>query len=140
MLLFGRKPDKAGMLRRVALTCLFVWLVLAALALTGHLRSPLTFAFWAFFARHKALTVYLAAVNLAAFILFGADKRRAVTGRRRVPIVTLLGLAFLGGSLGALAGMYLFRHKTNKNYFTLGVPLMLLTQAAALFFAMNAKF
>ena len=140
VLLFSRKPDKANMLLRVVLTCLFVWMVLAFLVLTGHLQRPLSFVFWAFFARHRVLAVYLAAINLVTLILFAVDKKAAVAQRSRIPIVTLLGLAFLGGSAGALAGMYLFRHKTNKNYFTIGVPLILLTQAAVLFFAMNAKF
>lgn len=140
VLLFSRKPDKAGMLRRVVLTCLFIWLMLAFLVLTGHLKRPLTFAFWTFFAHRRVLAVYLIAVNLVTLILFAVDKKAAAAQRTRIPIVTLLGFAFLGGSAGALAGMYLFRHKTNKNYFTVSVPLFLLTQAAVLFFVMNARF
>ena len=52
-------------------------------------------------------------------------------------IVTLLGCSFVGGALGGLMGMYLFRHKTRKDYFTLGLPLMLVMQAAVIFFLMN---
>ncbi|ERH31911.1 hypothetical protein HMPREF9244_00350 [Alloscardovia omnicolens F0580] len=52
-------------------------------------------------------------------------------------IVTLLGLAYFGGALGALLGMYIFRHKTQKNYFYIGVPLMLIMQLVILWYAMN---
>ena len=73
---------------------------------------------------------YLAAVNLWAFGLMGFDKRRARQGGRRVRERTLFLSALLGGSLGALLGMYLFRHKTRHWYFVWGIPLILLAQAA----------
>ena len=47
---------------------------------------------------------------------------------------TLLGLCFLGGSLGGLIGMYTFRHKTKQKYFTIGVPLMLITQVVLIIY------
>lgn len=78
-----------------------------------------------------ALAGYLAAVDLAAFLTFGADKRRAKRpGARRVPERTLFTLALLGGSLGALLGMHVFRHKTRHWYFRLFLPLILLAQIA----------
>ena len=51
--------------------------------------------------------------------------------------MALLGLAFIGGSVGALIGMYGFHHKTKKAYFTVGVPLILLMQVVVLFYVMN---
>lgn len=75
--------------------------------------------------------IYLAAANAVAFAVYGADKRRARRGLWRVPEATLLLLAALGGSVGALAGMYLFRHKTRKPKFFLGVPAILAAQLAA---------
>ena len=81
--------------------------------------------------------VYLGLINGITLILFGLDKRRAVRQKRRIPIVTLLGCSFVGGALGGLMGMYMFRHKTRKDYFTLGLPLMLVMQAAAVFVMMN---
>lgn len=75
--------------------------------------------------------IYLAAANAAALAVYGADKRRARRGLWRVPEATLLLLAALGGSVGALAGMYLFRHKTRKPKFFLGVPAILAAQLAA---------
>ena len=75
---------------------------------------------------------YLAAVNLWAFGLMGFDKRRARQGGRRVRERTLFLSALLGGSLGALLGMWVFRHKTRHWYFVWGIPLILLAQLAAL--------
>lgn len=76
---------------------------------------------------------YLIVINFIAFIVFGEDKRRAVKHRWRIPEATLLGLALLGGSVGALAGMRIFHHKTRKSAFKMGIPLMLLVQLALLF-------
>ena len=83
----------------------------------------------------RVFVVYLAAINLLTFCVYGADKRRAkIPGARRVPEKTLLGLAAIGGSLGALAGMRVFRHKTRHWYFRYGIPAILLAQAAAAVF------
>ena len=74
---------------------------------------------------------YLLLANLAAFVTFGADKRRAKRGAWRVPEKTLFLLALLGGSAGAIAGMRLFHHKTKHWYFRIGLPAILLLQATA---------
>ena len=95
-------------------------------------------AFWNFFNEHKILIVYLAAINFITFAAFALDKIAAIEHRSRIRIVTLLGLAFIGGSLGALLGMYLLRHKTKKDYFTVGVPLIIIMQVVVIFYAMNA--
>lgn len=68
---------------------------------------------------------YLAAMNLAAFAAMGLDKRRARTGRWRVRERTLFLLALLGGSAGALTGMWCFRHKTRHPRFVWGMPAIL---------------
>ena len=68
------------------------------------------------------------AINLITFILYGVDKRRARKGAWRIPEKTLLGVAAAGGSIGALAGMYTFRHKTKHIKFTLGIPVILMVQ------------
>lgn len=78
-----------------------------------------------------ALTAWLAAVNLAAFAAMGLDKRRARNGAWRVRERTLFLLALAGGSVGAIAGMWLFRHKTRHWYFVLGLPAFLALQLAA---------
>ena len=77
-----------------------------------------------------ALLSYLAAVNAVTFAVYGADKRRARKERRRVPEKTLFLLAVIGGSAGAWAGMYAFRHKTRHWYFVWGIPAILAAQLA----------
>lgn len=76
------------------------------------------------------LAVYLAVINLATFIVYGADKRRARKGKWRVPEKTLFLLPLLGGSAGALLGMRMFHHKMKHWYFVWGIPAILLAQIA----------
>ncbi len=78
----------------------------------------------------KLLLVYLLITNAAAFALMLADKWKAKKNRWRIPEATLMGVAALGGSIGALAGMYLVRHKTQHPKFTLGIPAILAVQVA----------
>ena len=73
---------------------------------------------------------YLAAVNLVTFTVYGVDKAKARRGAWRVPEKTLFLLPLLGGSVGALLGMLVFRHKTKHWYFVWGIPLILLAQIA----------
>ena len=73
----------------------------------------------------------LAALNLLAFALMGADKRRAKTARRRISERTLFLSAILGGSVGAILGMWTFHHKTKHWYFVWGMPLILFLQLIA---------
>ena len=74
---------------------------------------------------------YLILINLIAFIIFGVDKKRAKRHEWRISEKALFLSALLGGSLGALLGMYLFRHKTKHWYFCVGIPLILILQVAA---------
>lgn len=76
--------------------------------------------------------VFLAAVSLAAFILYGVDKSRAKRGAWRISEKALLCLSFFGGAAGGLLGMALFRHKTRHRYFWAVNFLGLAWQAAAI--------
>ena len=67
---------------------------------------------------------YLIVINIVTWIAFGLDKWKAKSGKWRIPERTLLLLALAGGSLGALAGMIMFRHKTRKAKFFISVPVM----------------
>ena len=78
----------------------------------------------------KYFLLYLLLINAAAFLLMLADKRKAKKNRWRIPERTLFGSALLGGSIGALLGMYTFRHKTRHRSFTLGMPTILIAQIA----------
>lgn len=74
------------------------------------------------------LYIYLILVNAVAFFLMLADKQKAKKKQWRIPEATLMGSALIGGSIGALAGMYTFRHKTKHPKFTVGIPLILAVQ------------
>ena len=68
---------------------------------------------------------YLIAVNLLTFLLFGIDKRKAIKKKNRIPEFRLFFFSFIGGSAGGLLAMALFRHKTRKKSFTIGLHVML---------------
>ena len=76
------------------------------------------------------LAGYLIVINILGFALMGIDKRKAQRSAYRIPEATLFTTAIMGGSLGSVIGMYLFRHKTKHWYFKLGMPIILLTQVA----------
>ncbi len=79
----------------------------------------------------RGAAVYIALINILTFFVYGLDKSAAVNQKQRIPNRVLLGMAAIGGSAGALAGMYTFRHKTQKKYYTVTVPLLLILQIAA---------
>lgn len=76
--------------------------------------------------------IYLAVVNVVTFFTYGIDKWKAKRARRRISEATLLGLAVIGGSIGAWIGIRVWHHKTLHKKFKYGVPLILLLQIAAL--------
>ena len=78
----------------------------------------------------QLILLYLLIINAVSFLLMLVDKRKAKKNLWRIPESTLLTSAALGGSIGALAGMYTFRHKTRHLKFTLGIPLILTAQIA----------
>ena len=77
----------------------------------------------------------LAFMNLISFSFYVSDKNKAKKGKWRIPEATLVGLAWLFGSVGALIGMYVYRHKTKHVKFVLLVPLAFIAQVA--FFALS---
>lgn len=76
----------------------------------------------------STIILYLLAINIAALIAFGIDKYKAKRDKWRIPESTLLTMAVLGGSIGALAGMKIWRHKTLHNKFRIGIPVILVLQ------------
>lgn len=79
----------------------------------------------------KYFLIYLLIVNAIAFLLMLIDKQKAKKKKWRIPEATLMGVAAIGGSIGALMGMYTFRHKTLHKKFTIGIPVILILQLAA---------
>ena len=78
----------------------------------------------------EIILLYLLIINAIAFLLMLADKYKARKNLWRIPETTLMTSAVLGGSIGALLGMYLVRHKTKHPKFTVGIPLILVAQLA----------
>lgn len=76
----------------------------------------------------------LLAINILTFVVFGVDKYKAIKKQYRVPEKTLFLLAVMGGSAGALAGMFAFRHKTRKWYFRIGIPCIWAVQILLLIY------
>ena len=78
----------------------------------------------------KLFAIYLVVMNVLGVAVMWSDKRRARLHRWRIPEKVLFGVSLLGGSAGTWAGMYLFRYKTKHWYFVIGMPLILVCQAA----------
>ncbi|MBR6237612.1 MAG: DUF1294 domain-containing protein [Lachnospiraceae bacterium] len=76
------------------------------------------------------MIIYVLFTNILGFALMGIDKSRAKKRGMRVPEATLFTVAIIGGSIGSIAGMFFFRHKTRKWYFVYGMPVILVIQIA----------
>jgi uncharacterized membrane protein YsdA (DUF1294 family) len=76
----------------------------------------------------NALLYYLIAINVVTFLVYGIDKWKAKQGSWRISEATLLILTIIGGSIGALLGMKVWRHKTQHKKFKYGLPLILIIQ------------
>ena len=74
------------------------------------------------------LLAYLGIINLISFVIMGNDKRKSKRNSFRTPESILFLLALMGGSIGSILGMYIFRHKTKHWYFVVGMPLILIAQ------------
>ena len=78
------------------------------------------------------ILIYVVVINLATFLMYGIDKWNAKHDFRRIPEKILLGSAAVGGSIGAYTGMQLFRHKTRKPKFYIGIPIIIAIQIGIL--------
>ena len=81
---------------------------------------------------------YFVVLNIIGFAFMGIDKWKARKGAFRIPESTLFIIAIIGGSIGSIAGMYVFHHKTRHWYFVYGMPAILLLQLALLFFLVRS--
>lgn len=83
---------------------------------------------------NSVFATYLIGINVLTFLVYGMDKWKAKRDKWRIPEDTLIWLAVAGGSVGALLGMHLFRHKTRHRKFLIGIPVILLVQVVLLYF------
>ena len=84
-------------------------------------------------ATRQLILIYLIAINVVTFFLYGIDKWKAKRSKWRISEATLLGLAVIGGSIGAWLGMKVWHHKTMHKKFKYGLPLILIVQIAIVF-------
>lgn len=76
------------------------------------------------------ILIYLAIITIVTFLVYGIDKWKAQHNRWRIPESVLLGLAAVGGSVGAWLGMRVWHHKTQHKKFKYGVPAIFVVQVA----------
>ncbi len=74
------------------------------------------------------LISYAIIMNIVGFALMGIDKHKAKKRAFRIPEATLFTVALIGGSIGSILGMYIFRHKTRHRSFVYGMPAILILQ------------
>ena len=137
ILLFDRKPEKENMMSRVFIACVFTIQCILILIIKENVLENITLGFNNFFEQHKLLIIYWLIINIITFISFGIDKYAANNDKWRIKNVTLLGLAFIGGTIGGLLAMHVFRHKTQKDYYTVGLWLMIIMHIVLLIYVFN---
>ena len=72
----------------------------------------------------EMLLIYLIVVNIIGFLIMLIDKKKAEKGKWRIQEKTIFIVTLLGGGIGTISGMYIFRHKTKKLQFTVGLPVI----------------
>lgn len=82
----------------------------------------------------KNIIIYFIAINLFGFFIMWLDKRKAEKGAWRIPEKTLFIVTALGGGIGTIAGMYTFRHKTQKLNFVIGFPFITILEMIAIIY------
>ena len=83
--------------------------------------------------------IYLVSINVVTFFMYGIDKWKAKKSRWRIRETALLGLAVLGGSIGAWLGMKVWHHKTQHKKFKYGVPAIITVQLALIVYFIISK-
>lgn len=82
----------------------------------------------------KNILLYLLIINIIGFFMMWSDKRKAKKGKWRIPEQTLFIVTAIGGGIGTIAGMYTFRHKTQKLKFTIGLPALVILEIVAIIY------
>lgn len=82
----------------------------------------------------KNIIIYFIIINIIGFLAMYIDKQKAKKGKWRIPEKTLFIITALGGGIGTIEGMYIFRHKTQKIAFVVGFPLITIIEAVAIIY------
>ena len=88
----------------------------------------------------QLILIYLIAINVVTFFAYGIDKWKAKRSKWRISEATLLGMAVIGGSIGAWLGMRVWHHKTMHKKFQLGIPLVILVQIALVIWIISKNY
>lgn len=128
ILLFEWKTKKENIYLKIFTICIFF---IEALVIYIY-RKPMTTYnipdFNQLLIQYKYVFYYLIGINLITLLFYGFDKYQAIKQKSRIRITFLILLVVIGGGMGAMIGIYGFHHKTNKKYFTSGVPLIMFTE------------
>ena len=87
----------------------------------------------------KIVIIHLVIINVVTFFMYGIDKWKAKKSKWRIREAALLGLAVLGGSIGAWSGMKVWHHKTLHKKFRFGVPAIIIVQLALIVYFIISK-
>ena len=87
----------------------------------------------------RNIIIYLIIINLIGFLIMYIDKQKAKKGRWRIPEKTIFLITLLGGGIGTISGMYVFRHKTQKLNFIIGLPLITILEIIAIIYFIVIK-
>ena len=82
----------------------------------------------------RVLVIYYLLINVITFAAYGVDKRKAIRNQWRIPELTLISMAFLGGFIGAPLGMLTFHHKTRKIKFRILIPVAVILHIILIIF------
>ena len=88
----------------------------------------------------QIILIYLIAINVVTFFAYGIDKWKAKRTKWRISEATLLGMAVIGGSIGAWLGMRVWHHKTMHKKFQLGIPLVIVVQIALVIWIISKSY
>ena len=88
----------------------------------------------------QIILIYLIATNVVTFFAYGIDKWKAKRSKWRISEATLLGMAVIGGSIGAWLGMRVWHHKTMHKKFQLGIPLIIVAQIALVIWIISKSY
>lgn len=80
------------------------------------------------------IVIYLLIINLIGFLVMKIDKKRAKMQEWRIPEKTFFLITLFGGGIGTITGMYKFRHKTKKKYFTIGLPTIVIIEVISIYY------
>lgn len=80
------------------------------------------------------IIIYLVIINIIGFLIMFIDKQKAKKGKWRIPEKTLFIITAIGGGIGTIAGMYVFRHKTQKIAFVIGLPMITILEIIAIIY------